>query len=274
MLRPPARTELARSSREFQVRIHQLRLTNRISLALGARDGCWPRSRCRGFSRPGSSCRRRRRCSCRGWRGTGTARWYVVHTKARRQDGLIAGERREHIQILLGAADCRQPLIGGVTVDHRERIRAFGQYDLELGGTGKVEVSGLPPDEELPVGRISHRLGKDTAVWARSSHGISGEQIGVIREKGIQERILSTHRIHRDAPHPPEQFVVRPGDVHIAIRPESDVCNWWTAVHAYREGYSHVRGAVVAMVADIGASGGYDASASSRGVVDLARGGR
>ena len=50
MLRPAARTELARSSREFQVHIHQLLLTNRSSLRLGAGDRCWPRPRCRSWS--------------------------------------------------------------------------------------------------------------------------------------------------------------------------------------------------------------------------------
>ena len=60
-------------------------------------------------------------------------------------------------------------VVAGHPVDHRQRIRAFGQQYLELGGCGgrrAVEVGGLPPDDELPVGRSSQRLGKDTAVWA------------------------------------------------------------------------------------------------------------
>ena len=72
-------------------------------------------------------------------------------------------------QILLDAGDCRQPVVAAHPVDHRQRIRAFGQYYLELrlrGTRRAVEVVGQPPDEELPVGRSSHRLGEDTAVWA------------------------------------------------------------------------------------------------------------
>jgi len=117
------------------------------------------------------SCRRMRSCCCssRGRRGTPTARGYVVHTHAWCQHRCIARERREHIQIFLDPADCRQAVVAGHPVDHRQRIRAFGQQYLELrlrGTRGAVEVVGLPPDDELPVWRTSHRLGEDTAVWA------------------------------------------------------------------------------------------------------------
>src|SRR5207244_9301261 len=114
------------------------------------------------------------RCRCgtawrRGRRGTRTAWKHVVHTHGWCQHGFQARERREVSQILLDAAGCRQAVVAGRPVDHRERIRAFGQEYLELGGCGGrwgVEVGGLPPDDELPVGRSSQRLAKDTAVWA------------------------------------------------------------------------------------------------------------
>ena len=132
-------------------------------------------------------------CRRRGRRGTATGVGYVVHTQAWGQRGFIARERREHIQILLDAAECRrQPVVAGHPVDHRQRIRAFGQQYLELrlrGTRGAVEVVGLPPDDELPVGRSSQRLGKDTAAWA-GTHTFIGNQIGIVREEGIQERIL------------------------------------------------------------------------------------
>jgi hypothetical protein len=70
---------------------------------------------------------------------------------------------------LLDAANRRQPVVAGRPVDHRQSIRAFGQYYLELRlrrTRGTVEVVGLPPDDELPIRRSSHRLGKDTAACA------------------------------------------------------------------------------------------------------------
>ena len=100
---------------------------------------------------------------------------------------LITRERGEHIQILLDAADrARQAVIAGHPVDHRQRIRAFGQSYLELrlrGTRGAVEVVGLPSDDELPVGRSSQRLGKDTAAWA-GTHTFIGNQVGIIRGRG------------------------------------------------------------------------------------------
>ena len=70
------------------------------------------------------------------WCGTATGCGYVVHTQAWCQRGFIARERREHIQILLDAANCRQPVVAGHPVDHRQRIRAFGQQYLELACAG------------------------------------------------------------------------------------------------------------------------------------------
>jgi len=157
----------------------------------------------------------RRRC-CRSWRscrsvrrrgrgrrrrrGTTTPCGYVVHTQAWGQRRCIARERREHIQILLDAAECRrQPVVAGHSVDHRQRIGAFGQEHLELGlcGTRRaVEVVGLPPDDELPVGRSSQRLRKDTAAWA-GTHTFIGNQILIVREQGIQKRTMGCWiRIH------------------------------------------------------------------------------
>ena len=72
-------------------------------------------------------------------------------------------------QILLDTAGCRQTVVAGCAVDHRQRIGAFGQEYLKLrgrGGRGSVEIGSLPPDDELPVRRSSQRLGKDTAGWA------------------------------------------------------------------------------------------------------------
>jgi hypothetical protein len=77
-----------------------------------------------------SPARRATGCSCRsrGRRGTATACGYVVHAQAWCQCRLIARERREHIQIFLDATNCaRQAVVAGRPVDHRQRIRAFGQ---------------------------------------------------------------------------------------------------------------------------------------------------
>jgi hypothetical protein len=66
---------------------------------------------------------------------------------------------------LLDAAGCGGAVVAArVSVDHGKRIRAFGQYHFELGSPGIIEIDGLPSDDELPVGRSSQRLGKDTAV--------------------------------------------------------------------------------------------------------------
>ena len=75
------------------------------------------------------------------------------------------------------------------------------------------------------------RLGAVPSVWVKIPQPVQGptrfigNQIGIVREEGIQERILSTRRIHRHAPHPPEQFVVRPGEVYVAVRPDRRHCN-------------------------------------------------
>ena len=82
-----------------------------------------------------------------------------------------------------------------------------------------VEVVGFPSDDELSVGRSSQRLGKDTAVWART-HTFVRNQIGIVREEGVQERILAARRIYRHAPFPPEQFVIGAGEVYVAVRPD------------------------------------------------------
>jgi len=142
---------LASSQRNHDSLLLRARRRGRARPRRWLRPRCWRRSgrgsrsrsrrsRCRRCScRCGSSCRRSRsrRCSrrsccrcwrsCRGRRGTPTACGYVVHTQAWCQNGFIARERREHIQILLDAADCRQPVVAGHPVDHRQRIRAFGQ---------------------------------------------------------------------------------------------------------------------------------------------------
>jgi len=108
-----------------------------------ARPWCWrrPRRNSRRRSRRRRCCSRRRCCCCSRrcgcWRSSSCRRWgrcraptargYVVHTQAWCQDGFIARERREHSQIFLDAADCRQPVVAGHPVDHRQCIRAFGQ---------------------------------------------------------------------------------------------------------------------------------------------------
>ena len=160
---------------------------------LRARRRCWTRPRCRSWTRCHSSCRRRRcsrsRCSCRrrGRRRTPTACGYVVHTHAWCQGGFEARERREHSQILLDATGCRLSVVAArVPVDHRKRIRAFGQYHFELGviaTSGGGEVGGLPPDDELPVRRSSQRLREDTAVWADTR--LIGAQVVIVRKQGI-----------------------------------------------------------------------------------------
>ena len=165
---------------------------------------------------------------------------------------------------MLDAAHCRQPVVTGRPVDRRQRPRAFGQYYLELrlrGTRRTIEVVRFPPDDELPVGRSSHRLSEDTAACA-GTHTFIGHQIGIVREEGIQERILSGTRIHGHAPHPPEQFVVGAGEVYVAVRADRKRCNRRMAVYAHREGHSDLRGAVVAVVADSGAARGYRASAN------------
>jgi hypothetical protein len=133
-------------------------------------SSCCRRWRMRRRSRRwGRRWRMRRRSRRWGRRRTATVYAYVVHAQTWCQHRFIARERREHIQICLDSADCRQPIVAGYPVDHRQRGRAFGQYYLELrlrGTRRAVEVVGLPSDEELPVGRSSHRLGEDTAAWA------------------------------------------------------------------------------------------------------------
>ena len=123
---------------------------------------------------------------------------------------------------MLDAADCSQTAVASYPVDYRQRIRAFGQQYLELrlrGTRRAVEIVGLPPDDELPIRRSSQRLGKDTAACAGTGSFI-GNQIRIVREEGIHERILATRRIHRHAPCPPEEFVVGAGEVYVAVRPD------------------------------------------------------
>ena len=114
-VRPWCRRRPRRNSRR--------RSSRRRGCCCCSRRGCRTRWRCRCSSccsRCSSSSRRRR---CR----TPTARGYVVHAQAWCQDGFIARERREHSQIFLDAADCRQAIVAGHPVDHRQCIRAFGQ---------------------------------------------------------------------------------------------------------------------------------------------------
>jgi hypothetical protein len=102
---------------------------------------------------------------------------------------------------LLDAAGCGQAVVAArVPVDHRKRIGAFGQYHFELGIPGHVEIDGLPPDDELPVGRTSHRLGKDTAVWARLKRTIHGEHVIIEWKQGIGPRTVWSG-IYRDTLH-------------------------------------------------------------------------
>jgi hypothetical protein len=99
---------------------------------------------------------------------------------------------------LLNAAGSRQAVVAArVPIDHRKRIGAFGQYHFELGVPGIVEIDGLPPDDELPVGRASHRLGEDTTVCARLKRTIHGEHVIIEWKQGIGPRTVWTG-IYRD----------------------------------------------------------------------------
>ena len=119
---------------------------------------------------------------------------------------------------MLDAAGCGQAVVSGRPVNHRERIRAFGQYYLELGrATNNVEVGGLPPDNELPVGLSSQCLGKDTAVWADT--GFIGAQVVIVWKQGIEER-TALIRVYRHALLPVEQLVSGRGcQLQVAVRP-------------------------------------------------------
>jgi hypothetical protein len=97
------------------------------------------RPRPRRWLRPWSgSCPWSSSCS-RRWCGRSGSRWrwrwtwrptacgYVVHTQPRCQGCLVARERRELNQIVLGAAGCLQAVVVARPVDRRQRIRAFAQ---------------------------------------------------------------------------------------------------------------------------------------------------
>jgi len=120
---------------------------------------------------------------------------------------------------LLDAAGGLCALVDRRPVDRRQRTRAFGQHNLELGRslTGMVEVGGLPPDDELPVRRSSQRLGEDTAVCAHT--GLIGAQVVIIWEQGIVERTALIRR-YRHTFLPVEQLVSGGGyQLQVAVRP-------------------------------------------------------
>ena len=120
---------------------------------------------------------------------------------------------------MLDAAGGLCALVDRRPVDRRQRTRAFGQYNLELGRslTGMVEVGGLPPDDELPVRRSSQRLGEDTAVCADT--GLNGAQVVIIWEQGIVERTALIRR-YRHTFLPVEQLVSGGGyQLQVAVRP-------------------------------------------------------
>jgi hypothetical protein len=80
-----------------------------------------------------------------------------------------------------------------------------------------VEVGGLPPDDELPVGRSSQRLGEDTAVCADPR--LVGAEIVIVWKQGIQER-TALSRVYRDALIEKERLGLGHGhELERAVRP-------------------------------------------------------
>jgi len=97
---------------------------------------------------------------------------------------------------LLDAAGCLRPVVITGSVNYRERIRAFGQKNLEFGSPWMVEIRRLVSDNKLLVRWTSQRLREDTAIWTGTQ--LIRSHIIIIRKQGVQEW-TALIRIYRHA---------------------------------------------------------------------------